>query len=299
MNYLPASSPAFGGKNFPKVFIVILNYNGKEVIKKCLASVFKINYPNFEVVLVDNNSTDGSFEVAKINFSKASFIKNEENLGFSSGINIGIKFSLERMAEYVFILNNDTEVDTEFLGHLVKVFRKDEKIGITSPVIFETQTKEVWFSGGSIKWSRMKNKHSQSIKVQDYYESGFISGCAMLIKKEVFKKIGLFDEDFFLYWEDADFSLRAKKEGFKNVVVSDSWVYHSEQSRKQNKRKIYWLVISGLVFFKKNTPFRWRLWIKFWLFLRKTKNKVDLLFGDKYNAEIIKRAFDDFKKAGF
>lgn len=283
----------------PKVFIVILNYNGKDVVRKCLTSVFKIDYPNFEVVFVDNNSIDGSLELAKIGFSKANFIKNEENLGFAAGNNIGIRFALERMADFVLLLNNDTEVESVFLNKLIEVAQKDEKIGIASPIIFDGKTKEVWFSGGKILWNKMSSLHKKDTPTQDFYESEFITGCGMLVRAEVFKKIGLLDEDYFLYWEDADFSLRAKKAGFKNVVVSSSWIYHFEESEKNRKNKIYWLVISGLIFFKKNTPLRKKYWIKTYLAMRKAKNLWDVLTKKDEISLAVRKAYKDFKKAKF
>ena len=283
-------------KNCPKVFIVILNYNGRDVIKKCLTSVFKIDYPDFEVVIVDNNSSDGSFEMAKSTFSKASFIRNEENLGFSAGNNIGIRFALERMADYVLLLNNDTEVEAEFLKKLVEEGEKNEAIGVLSPVIFFENKQDVWFSGGKINWLKMKTAHEQNIKKDEVYKTKYVTGCAMLIKAGVFKKIGLFDENFFLYWEDADFCLRARKAGFKSLIVSASWVYHAEKSEKSNKNKIYWLVFSGLLFFKKNTPFFLRLWISCYVFFRKIKNRADILRKkDKEISQMVQKAYQDFK----
>ena len=282
---------------FPKVFIVILNYNGKAVIKNCLTSVFKVAYPNFEVVLVDNNSTDGSLELAKANFSKINFIKNEENLGFATGNNIGIRFALERMADFVLVLNNDTEVDKDFLTKLVSVAQLDETIGLLSPVIFNGQTKQIWFSGGKINWLKMRTEHINIVQTEDYYPSSFITGCSMLVRSAVFKKIGLFDEDFFLYWEDADFSFRANKAGFKNMVVSASWVYHFEQSEKYHASKVYWLVVSGLIFFKKNTTFWLRPWIGLYLMGRKIKNWRDNKFRKDETAIMVKKAYDDFNRA--
>lgn len=279
---------------FPKIFIIVLNYNGKDVIKNCLTSVFKIDYPDFEVVVVDNNSTDESFELAKAGFSKASFIKNEENLGYAAGNNMGIRFALERMADYVLLLNNDTEVEKDFLARLVNVAEKDKKIGIASPVIFNGYNRQIWFSGGRINWLKMKSTHERKAAAMDSYETEFATGCAMLVRAAVFEEIGLLDEDFFLYWEDADFSWRARRAGFKNVVVSGSWVYHLEKSEGNLKQKTYWLVISGLIFFQKNTPLLLRPWVKVYTMLRKLKNKFDLKFKRNELAEVVEKAYKDY-----
>lgn len=285
--------------NSPKIFIVVLNYNGKSVIKNCLASVFKVDCPNFEVIVVDNNSTDGSFEFAKANFSKAHFIKNEENLGYAAGNNVGIRFALERMADYVLLLNNDTEADPNFLARLIEVAEKEKRSGILGPVIFKDSDKSIWFSGGKIKWLAMKTMHSQKAETRDAYPSEIISGCAMLVRAGVFKTIGLLDEDFFLYWEDADFSVRARRAGFKNLVVAKSWVYHHERSESNKKQKTYWLVISGLIFFQKNAPFFIRPWIKIYTALRKIKNGLDLKLNRNELAGTVNRAYQDFKYAKF
>lgn len=282
-------------KNFPKVFVIILNYNGKDFIRKCLASVFKADYPNLEVVVVDNNSTDGSLELARINFSKAHFIKNEANIGVAAGNNVGIRFALERTADYILLLNQDTEVEKDFLSKLVEVAEKNEKIGIVSPVIFNGYNKKIWFSGGKIKWWQMGVEYSTKAVQLDFYETNFASSCAMLIKKEVFKDAGLLDEDYFLYYEDADFCLKAKQAGFKTVVVTGSWAYHFKEKDQFNKskNKVYWAIVSGLIFFKKNVPSILKFWISIKIFIKKNKNifsKNDSL------RETVKMAYVDFKK---
>jgi len=286
-------------QTFPKIFIIILNHNGVEVIKKCLASVFKVDYPNFEVVVVDNSSQDGSFEAAKINFSKANFIQNEANLGFSAGNNVGIRFALERMADYVLLLNNDTEVEKDFLTRLVNVAEADKKIGITSPVIFNGHSRQIWFSGGRIKWLRMKTEHEKKTSAEDSYETKLATGCAMLVRAAVFKEVGLLDEDFFLYWEDTDFSVRVRRSGFKIKVVSGAWVYHFEKSEQNLKQKTYWLVISGLIFFKKNTSSTLKPWIVGYVILRRIKNWADVVFERNELAPIVQKAYQDFKKEKF
>lgn len=280
----------------PSVFIVILNYNGREVLEKCLASVFRVNYPSFSVVVVDNNSMDNSLEKAKSKFPRATFIKNEQNLGFSAGNNVGIRFSLEHGADYVLLLNNDTEVDFAFLDPLVKIFGNDSCVGIASPVIFRGNSGELWFSGGEIDWLKMKTRHSDKIEKETAYESGFITGCAMLIKKEVFRKIGLLDEDFFLYWEDVDFSVRAKKANFSLVVLPSSSIKHFEKSEGDLINKTYWLVVSGLLFFKKNTSQWLRPWIMLYVLARKAKNFADIKFRKNEMRLAVNKAYRDFKK---
>ncbi|HRY82528.1 MAG TPA: glycosyltransferase family 2 protein [Candidatus Moranbacteria bacterium] len=283
--------------NFPKVFIIILNYNGKDFIKKTLASVFRINYPNFEVVFVDNNSVDGSFELIKREFSKITLIKNSENLGFSAGNNIGIEYALERGADYILLLNYDTEVENNFLVSLVEMMEEDKKIGIASPLIFESDGLRIWFSGGKINWLKMKSIQERNTLRENYFGSDYISGCAMLIRAEVFRRIGLFDEKYFLYWEDADFSFRAKKEGYRLAVCLKSRILHLEKSQEKKENKIYWLVLSGLIFFRKNSSLFLRPWIFFYTFLRKLKNKKDLKREKNAIAKAVQKAYHDFKYA--
>jgi len=273
----------------PKVFVIVLNYNGKAVLPACLDSLYKLNYDNFEVVVVDNNSSDSSFEEARKRFCKFHFIKNNRNIGFSAGNNVAIRWALEKMADYIFLLNNDALVEKNALKKMIKIAEKNKEEGILSPTIYKGQTKEIWFAGGKINWLKMRTEHNNFNQNPEY-----ITGCAMLIKKDVFKKIGILDEDYFLYYEDADFSWRARKAGFELKVILEASVFHFEKS-SENSNKIYWLVYSGLLFFKKNTPWFWRPWIIFYIFLRKINNKRNLKNNKKYAIDI-KKAFEDIKK---
>jgi len=277
-------------KTFPKVNIIVLNYNGKDDLKRCLLSLFRLNYPNFEVVVVDNASEDGSLEEAKQFFPKVSYIKNEQNLGFSAGNNVGIRYSLEKMADFVLLLNNDTEVEADFLTKMIEEAEKNPSAGLISPLILAGDANDVWFSGAKIDWLRMKTVHLNGAL-------DALSGCAILIRAQVFAKIGLFDEDFFLYFEDTDFSLRAVRAGFSNLLVREAVVRHFEKSEQNKKNKTYWLVLSGLIFFQKNSSNYLKLWYSFYVFLRKTKNKLDLR-RDAHNviAQAVQKAYLDFKQ---
>ncbi|MDD3498638.1 MAG: glycosyltransferase family 2 protein [Candidatus Moranbacteria bacterium] len=292
---------------YPKVFIIILNHNGKDVLPDCLNSVLHSDYPTKEVVVVDNDSTDLSFEKAKKLFDKFHFIKNNRNKGFAAGNNVAIRWALEKMADYVFLLNNDAVIGKDSLKKMIESAEKDARGGIFSPIIYKGKTDQIWFGGGKIDWMRMRTVHVISNKRQEKRAiknsifswhisrtTDYVTGCAMLIKKDVFKKIGLLDEDYFLYYEDADFSYRAKKAGFGLKIVSEAKAYHLEKS-SENPNKIYWLVYSGLIFFKKNTPWFWRPWVVFYTLLRKIKNKKKMKNKEKYAVDV-KRAFEDFKK---
>ncbi|MFA5777687.1 MAG: glycosyltransferase family 2 protein [Parcubacteria group bacterium] len=282
-------------KKAHKIFVIILNYNGKDAIKHCLDSVFCSDYPNLEAVVVDNDSKDGSFELAKNLYPKFHFIKNATNSGFSAGNNVGIRFALEKMADYIFLLNNDAFLEKDTLSKLVES-AENSKAGIFSPIIYN-ESGNIWFSGGKIIWSKMRAIHiNERPNKKDAFSTQYVTGCAMLVKKEVFKKIGLLSEDYFLYYEDADFCLRAKKEGFDSMVVPTAKVIHCEKSELDLSNKIYWLVLSGLIFFKKNTPPAFRMLTHPYLYLRKIKNMADNLNNRNRYAPTVKKAYLDFKK---
>lgn len=255
----------------PKIFVIILNYNGGDGLRLCLDSVYKLNYPNFEVVVVDNNSSDNSFEEARRRFRKFHFIKNNHNIGFAGGNNVAIKWALEKMAEYVFLLNNDAIIEKNTLTKMVEAMEQDQDLGISSPIIYQGESDKIWFAGGKINWLKMKTEHNDAKR----QKTDYITGCAMLIRKNVFAKIGLLDERFFLYYEDADFSYRTRKNGFGLIIISKTAVYHLEKS-SENLDKVYWLVLSGVLFFKKNASWYLKPWISFYLLLRTLKNRIDL-----------------------
>jgi len=276
----------------PKVFAIVLNYNGGDFLYPCLESLYKSDYPNLEIVVCDNASTDGSLEKAKNKFPKFHFIKNDKNIGFGTGNNVAIRFALEKMAKYVFLLNNDATVQSDTISKLIKEAQKDEQIGLMSPLILTPENK-IWFAGGKINWLKMKTLHCENICKKTEY----INGCACLISQKVFEKVGLFDENFFLYYEDTDLSVRASRNGFKLKIVKNAIAYHAEKSNELNENKIYWLVLSGILFFKKNSRWLNKIWINFYLFLRKIKNKKDLKKNPKNKiAQKVARAYQDATK---
>ncbi|MEA2006916.1 MAG: glycosyltransferase family 2 protein [Patescibacteria group bacterium] len=284
-------------KNTPKVSIVIVNFNGKDVLEKCLKSLDKIDYSNFQIVLVDNDSQDGSLQKAKRLFPQITFLKNKTNLGFSAGNNVGIRHALSNDADFILLLNNDTIVETDFLTKLVETVQKEPRTGIVCPLIYGPDMKKVWFSRGKIDWLRMKTAHETKTISQKPYNSDFISGCAMLIPRKVLDKVGLLCEKYFLYWEDADFCQKVQSAGFKLTVCPKSIIYHLEQSENVNENKVYWLVLSALIFFDRNCPWQFRPWIWLYIKLRKLNNFLNRKLNRGNFTESVRRAFKDFKNA--
>src|SRR3990167_8574816 len=224
-----------------KVAIVVLSYNGLENTLECLDSLKRIDKKGFnsEVIVVDNASTDGSTE-ALSKVKDIRLIENITNQGFCGGNNIGIKDGLKRGASHVLILNNDVVVKEDFLSKLLKI-----NTDIVSPKIYfaagfefhkgrykkEDLGKVIWYAGAKIDWQNIIGMHIGVDEVDrgQFKKSRQIdlaTGACMLVKREVFEKIGYFDEKYFLYLEDMDFCVRAKKAGFKIIFEPEAIIWH-------------------------------------------------------------------------
>jgi len=234
------------------VAIIILTFNGEKDTMECLESIAKMRSLNYKLqtVVVDNGSTDVDTSViSNFQFPISNFgfkiIQNKENLGFAGGNNVGIRHALENGADYVVILNNDTIVHTDLINELVKTAESSEKIGIVVPKIYfapgfefhkdrykkEELGKVIWYAGGIIDWDNVIGYHRGVDEVDHgqynrIEEADFATGCCMLIKKEVLQEIGLFDEKYFLYYEDNDLSKRVKKAGYKIVYAPKAILWH-------------------------------------------------------------------------
>lgn len=231
-----------------KIFVIVLNFNGGRKIVECLNSLKK---EKVEIIVVDNGSSDGSLEIIKKNFSKLKIIENNKNLGFAAGNNIAILYALKRNADAILLLNQDTIVKKDFLGFLFK-----NPADIVGPLIkFRRKGKWIYDYGGRINWLIGRTSHQESLagsflsKKMDFQEPGYVSGCAMLIKRPVFEAVGLLDERFFLYFEDVDFCLRAKRTGFRIAVEPKAIVSHRLiEGKKKSFYQIYHLMRSSLIF---------------------------------------------------
>jgi len=219
----------------PKVIAVIVNFNRTSDTIECINSLQNTQYPNLEVIVVDNGSTiDCTHSLKSIGIH---VIRIKRNLGFAAANNIGIRYALAKGADYIFIVNNDAVVHPNSLNELVKIMQSDPKIGICGPIIyFYHDPNRIWHAGGifdvrlGVSFTRgfLELDRGQYRKIAELN----VSGCAMLIRREVFDDVGLFDENFFLAREEDDMNIRVKNHGYKTVIVPSSKVYHKVSKTK-------------------------------------------------------------------
>ena len=222
--------------NSTKVEVIILTWNGKEDTIECLNSLQKVKYDNFDITIVDNASTDDSAEIIAAEFPSVKLIKNNMNLMYAGGNNVAIKEALKGDATHILILNNDTILHEDFLEHLVEAFNSDEKVGIVAPKInYYNNRKLIWYAGGFVNFFT-GNIYHKGLRKQDdgeydlSNEVDYATGCCMLIKRELFEKIGLLDEAYYIYTEDVDFSFKAQAAGYKVVFEPRSLIWHKVSS---------------------------------------------------------------------
>lgn len=214
---------------FPLVSIIVINWNGGEILRDCFNSLSKINYPNWELILVDNGSTDGSEKlISGVKLIKNMLLRNKKNLGFAKANNQG-----ERKAKgkYILLLNNDTKVKKEFLSQIVKKMEENPSIGVIQPKIFLMGKAGFLDNCGSFL-TRIGFLHhwgfneKDGLGFQEEREIFSAKGACMLIRREVIEKIGLFDNDFFAYFEESDFCWRVWLIGFRVLFFPDAIIYH-------------------------------------------------------------------------
>jgi len=255
--------------SYPKVFITILNWNGKEVLAECLKSIKGVDYPNCEVVVVDNGSTDGSQKEIEENFPYVYLVKNRENVGVAEGQNIGVRYALEKGMDYVFVLNNDTTLDRNILKELIKVAEGDPKAGVVVPKTYSAEEPDkVQSAGGMIDWNKGKCYHLQVAETSSNGIEIDYLGSA-LIKRRVIEEIGLYDSRYFAYWEDTDFCTRVKRAGFRVVCALKATLWHrgTHSVKKITGFYEYYSTRNRFWFMKKYAAPRQLTCFIFWFFL--------------------------------
>ncbi|MBI2190302.1 MAG: glycosyltransferase family 2 protein, partial [Candidatus Levybacteria bacterium] len=249
--------------------IVLLNFNGEKDTIECLKSIKKLETDGFALLtIVVDNGSEKKFRVQSSEFrvGELKIIHNDKNLGFSGGNNVGIRYAFKKNADYILILNNDTVVDKSLVLELLKLAQSDESIGIVVPNESE-QGRVIWYAGGIMDWKNVIGVHRGVDEVdrgqyEKVIETDFASGCCMFVKREVFERVGMFDEKYFLYYEDNDLSQRAKREGFKIIYSPKAVLWHKNAGSaggSGSSLQDYYITRNRLLFGMRYVPIRSKL----------------------------------------
>ncbi len=223
-------------KKNPLVSVIIVNFNEAEYTRQCLTSLQKQSYPNIEIIVVDNGSNDDSVKVIK-KFPRIKLIQNKSNLGFATPNNQGVK---EAKGEYIFLLNNDAYVQKDTIKKVIEYMEKNSKVGVVQNKILLAEKPELTDSTGSFFTKTgflIHEGHAQPDSTSKKPKEVFsIKGASMFARKSLIEKIGLFDDNYFAYFEETDFCWRVLLAGFEVIYLPISTTYHhlGKTSRKQN-----------------------------------------------------------------
>tara|TARA_B110000459_G_scaffold52506_1_gene58483 strand:- start:26 stop:925 length:900 start_codon:yes stop_codon:yes gene_type:complete len=218
-----------------KIAIIIVNWKQYQLTKLCLYSLQKIKYDNYQIILIDNESNPKELKKIKNQFDKIITFPNQKNLGFTGANNVGIEYAIKNEFKYVMLINNDTEVEKNFINPLIEVLEKNQNFGAAQPLILNYYNRnKVWSAGGFL------NKffgYTYVIKSPEGIKKNidWITGCCFFLRTDVIKKIGLLDEKFFAYYEDVDWSIRIKNAGYDLAFVKSSVVYHHGSKSSKNE----------------------------------------------------------------
>jgi len=264
--------------------IIVLNWNHPKLTLECLKSIENLKLPSsvvLHVIVIDNNSTDDSENIlSKSTVKNATyhFIRNEHNLGFAGGNNVGISHALSTKSDYILILNNDTVLDTNLLGELLKSAEKNTKSILTPKIYFaagyefhkkrysaKQRGKVIWSVGGTIDWNNVYGTNRGVDEVdkgqfEEETEVDFASGACMFFPSEIIDTIGTFDEKYFLYLEDTDFCMRAKQKGYNTLYVPKACLWHkvSQSSEIGGRLNDYFITRNRLLFAQRYAGLRTR-----------------------------------------
>lgn len=248
-----------------RVFALVLCHNGRDLTLACLESLLQQRYAPMEVLVIDNASQDGTPEAVRAAYPDLGLIRTGANLGYAGGNNVGIREALQRGAEAVFLVNNDTLLDPDCVARLVNSLEADPQIGVIGPMVYTWDRGRVISSaGGAIDWW-----HADAINVgmgeadRGQYKArpvDFINGCGLMIARKAIKRVGLLDERYFMYWEEADWCVRVRRAGFSVHFEPEARMRHKAtiRSDRLGPTTLYYLTRNRLLFFATHAPLHLR-----------------------------------------
>jgi len=251
--------------NNPQVGIIILNWNSFEDAFECINSLLKSSYKEFQILIVDNASTDDSLNQLMHNFRNIQYLKNSQNLGYTGGNNSGIKYFLEHDdIDYIWILNPDTLVKEDTLEKIVNIAKSTPKSILSPKILYYDQPNLIWFSNSKLNSFTGIAEHVEFNIVNNPNENGmteceWLPGTATIYPKNVFQEIGLFDDNYFLFYDDVDFCVRAKNKGYQILLIQGAVIFHKvgRSIGRGNPVSEYYKTRNRLYFLKKTNFILW------------------------------------------
>jgi GT2 family glycosyltransferase len=258
---------SFSNQSSPLVYIIVLNWNSWNYTAECVLSLQKLEYPNYQIVLIDNASSDSSEQLLREHFPELPFLQTGSNLGYAGGNNCGITYALERNAEFIWILNNDTLVEVDTLQHLIDVMQNNVKAAACCPKIYYMGSEnEIAYAGGNINYWRGAVKHRGLNEIDrgqydQLIDVEFLTGSSLLVRSSVLEQTGLMLEEYFLFFEDVEWSLRFRRHNFELIFVPSAIVWHKEggstggsSGRLIKPDPLYYLLRNGLYLYRSYFP---------------------------------------------
>ncbi len=242
--------------NYPPVVVLLLNYNRLQDTVDCVRSLQACTYPSLSIVVINNGSTDQSARRLQEQVPEIPVLETGKNLGYTGGINAGLRHVTGKGYAYVLLLNNDTVVERDFLEKLVEPLEKNDRAAAACGTIFCHHDRDlVWYAGGRmIRWRGLAVHESKGlrIKLSDLNgvrerEVSFVTGCMILLRASTLERIGLEDERFFMYLDDIELSLRISQRGYTMLYVPQSVIYHKVLGEQESAFKLYYSVRNRLL----------------------------------------------------
>ena len=248
----------------PHVAQIVLGWNGRSELEQSLPSLSKVDYEPLTTIVVDNGSTDGTVEFVRERFPEVEVVANEENLGFCGGMNAGARRAVELGAEHLLFLNNDIEVDPHFVSALVdESARRPDAAALLPKIYLADRRDTIWYFGAKLdprkgyQGAHVGFNQVDRGQFSEVAETQRACGAAMLVPRRIFDEVGEFDEDLFLYADDTDWSLRARKAGYTLLVVPESRIWHTVSASNEGEgspKTLYYSTRNTLHVLERHAP---------------------------------------------
>lgn len=244
-----------------KLAVIIVNFNGSKDTLDCIESIKKncTILDQIEIIVVDNNSKEKEKNILIENLKMEKLILNSQNSGFAIANNIGIEYAIKNKFENILLLNNDTIIEKNSFEIMLDTLNSNKDIGAVScSILYEKEREKIWFDGGIINWNRYMSIHINQGMIYnnetEIVDTEFISGCCMMLKKEVIEKVGMLPTEYFMYFEDTDFSVQILKKGYKMKIAKEAIIYHkvsASSGGEESNFSVEWGARNRIIFMRK------------------------------------------------